>query len=105
MFIHVTKNFSVVLEESADFKHFKLVIDAPRGDAKLAAALNGIATIDRDGHGWVSEAWLRARDAAAPWQEGLTAMVGIAKKYGWVDDEKKAIRAHVEWPNDPGKPR
>jgi hypothetical protein len=98
MFIHVSKNYAVALEESADFKHFKLVIDVPRDDAKLAPALNGVATIDREGHAWVSEAWLRARDSAAIWQDGLTAMIAVAKKYGWVDDGKKAVRAHIEWP-------
>ena len=46
------------------------------------------------------EAWLRDHDRSAPWQEGLTAMIGVAKKYGWVDEQAKAIRAHVEWPND-----
>ena len=56
---------AVALEEPQDFKHFKLVIEAPRDDAKLAPALQGVATIDREGHGWVSEAWLRQRDPGA----------------------------------------
>lgn len=99
MFIHVTKDYAVTLEESADFKHFKLVADVPRGDPKLAPALSGVATIDGEGHGWVSEAWLRKQDAGAAWQDGLTAMIAVAKKYGWVDDERKAVRAHIEWPD------
>jgi hypothetical protein len=103
MFIHVTKDFSVALEEPQDFKKFKLVIDAPKGDAKLAPALNGVATLDPEGHAWVSEDWLRQQDSAAAWQDGLTAMTGVAKKYGWVDEQKKAIRAHIEYPNEPAK--
>jgi len=100
MFIRVTKDFAVALEEAEDFKKFKLVIDAPGSDAgRLSTALDGVATLDPEGHAWVSEAWLRARDPAASWQDGLTAMIGVAKKYGWVDDQKKAIRAHIEWPN------
>jgi len=100
MFIHVTKDFAVALEEPQDFKKFKLVIDAPGSDAaRLSTALDGVATLDPEGHAWVSEAWLRSRDNAAPWQDGLTAMIGVAKKYGWVDEGKKAIRAHIEWPN------
>lgn len=101
MFIHVAKDFAVALEEPQDFKKFKLVIDVPKSDAKLAPALAGVATLDPEGHAWVSEAWLRQRDPAAAWQDGLTAMIGVAKKYGWVDEEKKAIRAHIEWPNEP----
>jgi hypothetical protein len=101
LFIHVTRDFSVALEESQDFKRFKLVIDAARGDpAKLTAALAGVATLSAEGHAWVSEAWLRRRDPAASWQEGLTAMIAVAKKYGWVDEPAKTIRAHVEWSGD-----
>jgi hypothetical protein len=100
MIIHVTKDFAVALEEPQDFKNFKLVIAAPGSDAaRLSTALDGIATLDPEGHAWVSEAWLRRRDSAAAWQDGLTAMIGVAKKYGWVDEEKQAIRAHIEWPN------
>jgi hypothetical protein len=99
MFIHVTRDFTVTLEEPQDFKKFKLVIDADRSaTAKLDAALSGVATLSDEGHAWVSEAWLRGRDTTAAWQDGLTAMITVAKKYGWVDDEKKAIRAHVEGP-------
>jgi hypothetical protein len=103
MYIHVTKDFAVALQEPEDFKKFKLVIDAPGKDAaRLSTALDGVATLDTldpEGHAWVSEDWLRQRNSAAAWQEGLTAMIGVAKKYGWVDDQKKAIRAHIEWPN------
>ncbi len=99
MFVHVTRDLKVALEEKQDFKHFKLVIDAARNDAAtLHAALAGVATLADDGHAWVSEQWLRDRDPAAAWQDGLTAMVTVAKKYGWVDEKAKAIRAHVEWP-------
>lgn len=101
MFIHVTEDFAVTLEAREDFKHFNLVVDAPRGDAKLAPALANVATIDAEGHAWVSESWLRGQDAGAPWQDGLTAMITVAKKYGWVDEAKHTIRAHIEWPNEP----
>ena len=103
MFIHVTKDFAVALEEPQDFKKFKLVVDMPKGDAKLAPALAGVATVDREGHAWVSEDWLRKQDSAAPWQDGLTAMIDVAKKYGWVDEQKKAVRAHIEYPSEPAK--
>lgn len=100
MFIHVTRDFAVVLEEAHDFKHFKLVIDAAHHDAaRLTTALAGIASLSAEGHAWVSEDWLRRRDAAPAWQQGLDAMIAVAKKYGWVDEQAKTIRAHVEWPN------
>jgi len=98
LFIHVTRDFHVALEEPQDFKRFKLVIDAARSDTtKLVTALTGVATLSAEGHAWVSEAWLRRHDPAATWQEGVTAMVAVAKKYGWIDEQTKAIRAHVEY--------
>lgn len=100
MFIRIGKDYAVALEESDDFKHFKLVVEAPRDPAKLGTALAGVASIDLEGHAWVSEEWLRRRDPGAGWQDGLTAMIGVAKKYGWVDERNQAIRAHVEWPNE-----
>lgn len=104
MFIHVTRDLSVALAEPEDFKHFKLVIDPVRADlAKIQTALSGVATLSDEGHAWVSEDWLRRRDKAATWQDGLTAMIGVAKKYGWIDDQAKTIRAHVEWSSEPAK--
>jgi hypothetical protein len=101
MFIHVTRDFAVALEEAADFKRFKLVIDAARGeDARLESALAGIATLSPEGHAWVNEDWLRHREAAPGWQQGIDAMVAVARKYGWVDETAKTIRAHVEWPGE-----
>ncbi len=101
MFIHVTRDLTVALEAPQDFKHFKLVIDAARQDATgLETALAGVATIGADGHAWVSEAWLRRQDSAAAWQEGLSAMIAAAKKYGWINEQANTIRAHVEWPGD-----
>lgn len=105
MFVRVSQDFTTTLEDKQDFKHFKLVVDAPRGEAaKIRAALAGIASLDEDGHAWVSESWLRRCDAAPQWQDGLSAMIAVAKKYGWVDEQKKAVRAHVEWPGEaPGR--
>ncbi len=104
MFIHVTRDGRAALEEPHDMKHFKLVIDAPRAELERAkSALSGIATIDASGHAWVSEDWLRQHERGAPWQDGLTAMIATAKKYGWVDEKAKTVRAHVEFPNEPAE--
>ena len=31
------------------------------------------------------------------WQRSLSVMIELAKPYGWVDKERKAIKAHIEW--------
>jgi len=103
MFIHVARDHKVALAETQDFKRFKLVIDGLRQPTPgLKAALTGIATLDSDGHAWVSETWLRGRDPAPSWQEGLTAMIAVARKYGWVNEGDKSVRAHIEWTDEPG---
>ena len=98
MFILVTPELAVRLEEAQDFKRLKLVVAADRSDlAKLRRALAGIAALAEDGHAWVSEDWLRGRAKDAAWQKGLSTMIAVASKYGWVDETAKTIRAHVEW--------
>lgn len=101
MYVHVRPDFTVALEEAQDFKRFKLVVAPPRGEeARLKSALAGIAALSDEGHAWISEAWLRRHDAAPGWQQGLDAMIAVARKYGWVDEQAKAIRAHIEWPGE-----
>ena len=36
-----------------------------------------------------------ANDAA--WQGNLGTMIEKAKPHGWIDEQKKAIKAHIEW--------
>jgi hypothetical protein len=31
------------------------------------------------------------------WQQSLTVMIDKARPHGWIDDTRKAIKAHVEW--------
>lgn len=98
MFIQVTPDFVVTLEDPQDFKHFKLVVAADRADLiELRRAIEGVASLTEDGHAWVNEDWLRRHGADATWQDGLSAMIEVAKKYGWVDEKAKTIRAHIEW--------
>jgi hypothetical protein len=99
MYISVTKTFEVRLEEPADFKKFHLEAAHPvSAAAKVGAALAGIATLDDTGQAWVSAAWLRARPGAdAAFRDGLAKMIEKAKPYGWIDEAKDAIKAHIKW--------
>ena len=31
------------------------------------------------------------------WQQNLSAMIEKARPHGWIDDARKAIKAHIEW--------
>ncbi len=92
---------SVTLEDRDNFRAFKLVVigDASKLD-EVRKALAGIAELPDDKISWVSEAALRGFDGVAndrAWQQNLSAMIEKAKPHGWVDEARKAIRAHIEW--------
>jgi hypothetical protein len=101
MFVKVTAHGQITLEDRENFRAFKLVIEG--GSASLDAArraLAGVAELTDDAHGWVFEAALRQRPEVAQnpnWQQNLGTMIEKAKPHGWIDEQRKAIKAHVEW--------
>jgi hypothetical protein len=99
MYLVVGKTFDVRLEEPTDFKKFHIEVAHPASAAeKVGAALKGIASLDDTGHAWVSAARLRAWPGVdAAFRDGLANMIEKAKPYGWIDEAKDAIKAHVKW--------
>jgi hypothetical protein len=101
MFIKVSVAGDVTLEERDNFRAFKLVVTG--NPAKLDATrktLAGVAELPDDKTAWVLEAALRRLAGAADdpvWQQNLSAMIEKAKPHGWIDETRKAIKAHVEW--------
>lgn len=101
MFLKVAPDGGVTLEDRDNFRAFKLVVARVRGElAEVRRALAGTAEVVDHETAWIFEAALRrwpgvARDAA--WQQALTAMIEKARPHGWIDDARKAIKAHVEW--------
>jgi hypothetical protein len=101
MFVKVSADSQVSLEDRDNFRAFKLVIEG--GKQKLDSALkalSGTAELLNSTHVWIFEQELRkhptvASDAA--WQQNLGAMIEKARSHGWIDDQKKAIKAHIEW--------
>ncbi len=100
MFIAITAG-QASLQDPANFRAFKIVSDGVKDDlAALRAALAGWASVDEDGHAWVSPAHLRADPSVAAdpaWQQGFDAMIDKARPHGWVHPQTGAIRAHIEW--------
>lgn len=101
MYVHVSPTLAVTLAAAEDFRSFKLVVDAAEDAlASVAAALAGIAVIEDAGRAWVSQHWLRSAGPQPDdpsWQDGLTGMIGYARRFGWVDDAAGTVRAHIEW--------
>ena len=101
MFVKLAADRSLLLEDRDNFRAFKLVVEGARTDLdRVRDALAGTADLADADTAWVLEAALRrwpgvAADTA--WQDGLTAMIEKAKPHGWIDERRKAIKAHVEW--------
>ena len=101
MFVKLTADRRVLLEDRDNFRAFKLVVEGRREDIDaVRSALAGIAELPDADNAWISQAALQARPEVAQdaaWQQSLGAMIGKARPHGWIDDAKAAIKAHVEW--------
>ena len=89
------------LEDRDNFRAFKLVVEGDRAalDA-VRRAVAGKAELPDADTAWIFEDALRrwpdvAHDAA--WQQNFSAMIEKARPHGWIDDARKAIKAHIEW--------
>jgi len=101
MWLRLTAGGELHLEDRDNFRAFKLVVEGDRvrlEEARRATA-EKLELADAD-TAWIFESTLRrwpgvADDAA--WQQNFTAMIEKARPHGWIDDRRRAIKAHVEW--------
>ena len=101
MFLKLTAAGDLQFEDRNNFRAFKLVVEGGRDrlDA-VRRALAGKAELPDADTAWIFEDALRrwpglAHDAA--WQQNFSAMIEKARPHGWIDDQRKAIKAHIEW--------
>ena len=105
MFVKLGIDGSVTLEDRDNFRAFKLVIEG--GPARLdqaRRALANTAELPDQADAWIYEQALRQRPETAndpAWQQNLGAMIEKARPHGWIDEQKKAIKAHIEWTEKP----
>jgi hypothetical protein len=101
MFVKLSADGSITLEDRDNFRAFKLVVEG--GPARLdqaRRALLNTAELPDQANAWIFEQALRQRAEVAndaTWQTNLGAMIEKAKPHGWIDEQKKAIKAHIEW--------
>ena len=97
----VTSDHRVALEDCDNFRAFKLVVEGRREDIDaIRNTLQGTAELPDADTAWISQDALRSRPEVAAdtaWQQSLAAMIEKARPHGWVDDARKAIKAHVDW--------
>ena len=101
MFVKLSAAGSVTLEDRDNFRAFKLVVEG--GPARLdqaRRALMNTAELPDQATAWIFEQALRQRPEVAgdtAWQGNLGTMIEKARPHGWIDEQKKAIKAHIEW--------
>jgi hypothetical protein len=96
----VASSRSVAIDEPQNFKAFSVRIVGCFDDPAAQAELLGRVAVRSDGeHAWISEQVLRDWPSLASepwWQDGLTTMIAAVQKFGWIDQDNRAIRAHIE---------
>jgi hypothetical protein len=101
MFVKVSATGSVTLQDHGNFRAFKVVVEgSPSRIDHARRALAGLADVSDKDTAWVFEAALRKQPEVAQddtWQKSCGAMIEKAKPHGWIDEQRKAIKAHVEW--------
>lgn len=101
MFLKLSAADGLQFEDRDNFRAFKLIVEDDRGRIEdVRRALTGKAELPDADTAWIFEDALRhwqgvAQDAA--WQQNFSAMIEKARPHGWIDDARKAIKAHVEW--------
>jgi hypothetical protein len=101
MFLKYAPNGGLTLEDRDNFRAFKLVIAAERNRLDdIRRDLAGEAELVDAETAWIFAEPLRRRSGViddATWQQNFSAMIEKARPHGWIDDERRAIKAHVEW--------
>jgi hypothetical protein len=91
----------LTFEDRDNFRAFKLVVQGDRAEFDaVRRATAGRAELPDEETAWIFEDTLRRwpdveNDTA--WQEKFSAMIEKARPHGWIDDQRKAIKAHIEW--------
>ena len=101
MFLKVSAAGEVTFEDRDNFRAFKLVAEGEPGNLDaVRRAVADKAELPDAQTAWVFEDALRHWAGVADnadWQSELSAMIEKARPHGWIDDDRKAIKAHVEW--------
>jgi len=95
----IASSRSTEIDDPKNFKAFSVRIDGALDGAVRSELLNRIAVSHDKEHAWISEQALRdwpSLKSEAWWQDGLTGMIAAVQKFGWIDNERRAIRAHID---------
>ena len=101
MFLKVTAAGELQFEDRQNFRAFKLVVEGNRAglDAVRRAVADKADVPDAE-TAWINQDALRhwpGVEGDEAWQQNFSAMIEKARPHGWIDDQRKTIKAHIEW--------
>jgi hypothetical protein len=101
MFLKFSTANGLTFEDRDNFRAFKLVVEADRREVDaVRRGTAGKAELPDAETAWIFEDALRRWSGVEndrAWQEKFSAMIEKARPHGWIDDNRKAIKAHIEW--------
>ena len=101
MFLKFSAADGLAFEDRDNFRAFKLVVEGDRAQLDaVRRAVAGKAELPDADTAWIFEDALRRWPGVehnATWQQNFSAMIEKARPHGWIDDSRKAIKAHIEW--------
>jgi len=101
VFLKFTASGELLFEGRNNFRDFKLVVEGGRNllNAVRKATAGKAEVLDPE-TAWIFQDALRrwpSVEQDAVWQRNFSVMIEKARPQGWIDDERKAIKAHIEW--------
>ena len=101
MFLKVTAAGELQFEDRQNFRAFKLVVEGDRAALEaVRRAVAGKAAVPDAETAWIHQDALRQWPGVEHdevWQQNFSTMIEKARPHGWIDDQRKAIKAHIEW--------
>jgi predicted transcriptional regulator len=95
----LAKSHSIEIDDPKNFRAFSVRVEGALAPAEQDGLLGRIAVKQDREHAWISERALRdwppLKDCSW-WQDGLTGMIAAVQKFGWIDNDSRSIRAHIE---------
>lgn len=93
------------LRAKEDLDRLAIHVSSGVSSVALARTLRGAQVGEMDGgHAWLEISWLRsaAGERDREWQEAFVGMLERADTHGWLSEDRRRVRAHVEWERSDG---
>jgi hypothetical protein len=101
MFLKFSAIGTLDFEDRHNFRAFKLVVEGDRARLDdVRRALAGKAELPDADNAWIFEDTLRRWPGVEhddAWQQSFSAMIEKTRPHGWIDAQRRAIKAHIEW--------